>query len=172
MALTTKSDVFLLCSHTEHRSKFFKYKSPLCDDSMSTSQPFGSHAPCLQDLWTELQQQSVRHGKLQDKASVTCYSGNKFCQENYHMPLVIKCIPVLEILNANSKHFELITLVSHVFSTQYCGTISYHLLPTVNFVKHDFALSFKLWFNHLPKLHQSHSLLSQWYQLTGIMCPY
>ena len=172
MAPATKSDVFLFCSHTEHRSKFFKYKSPLCDDSMSTPQPFGSHAPCLQDIWTELQQRNIRHDKLQDKVSVTCYSGNKFCQGNYHVLLVIKCIPVLEILNANSKHFELITLVSHVFSTQFCGVISYHLLPTVNFAKHDFALSFKIWFNHLPKLPQSHSLLSQLYQLTGIMCLY
>ena len=61
------------------------------------------------------------------------------------MLLVIKCIPVLEILNAKSKHFELITFVSHVFSMQFCGAISYHLyLPTVTFAKHDLALSFKM----------------------------
>lgn len=44
------------------------------------------------------------------------------------MLLVIKCTPVLEILNANSRHFELITLVSHVFFHAVLWPIIFYLL--------------------------------------------
>jgi hypothetical protein len=51
---------------------------------------------------------------LKDKPLVTWFSGNTYCQENYYRLLVRKYIPVLDILNAKSKHFDMITFINHV----------------------------------------------------------